>query len=96
MPFACEAPAQDPPVLPYLRELQRRTWDVQLAADIVPAGCSVPHRVASTNFNTMWVGETCHIDPSFALAYLTDFFASLNLCAAGAASATAGTLPGPR
>lgn len=37
-PFKCDAPAQgDPEVLPYLREHQRHTWDIDLTASL---GCS--------------------------------------------------------
>ena len=54
-PFTCEAPPQDPPVLPYLHERRRTTVDVQVAADIIPAGYEAPHRLASANYNTMWV-----------------------------------------
>ena len=53
-PFVCDAPSQDPPVLPYLREGRRKTVDIKLAAEIVPPeapGQSCP--VSHTNFNTM-------------------------------------------
>lgn len=36
-PFRCDANSQDPPVLPYLRETHRHTWDVALTAAIKPA-----------------------------------------------------------
>ncbi len=53
-PFSCEAPRQDPPVLPYLQERRRRTWDINLMADIIPAGRDKPCRVAKTNLSTMY------------------------------------------
>jgi fumarylacetoacetase len=52
-PFSCPAPVQDPPVLPYLVERRRRTFDVQVQADIIPAGMREPRKVSSANFNSM-------------------------------------------
>jgi len=52
-PFSCPAPVQDPPVLPYLVERRRRTFDVQVQADIIPAGTREPRKVSSANFNSM-------------------------------------------
>jgi fumarylacetoacetase len=48
-PFKCDAPAQDPPVLPYMHEPQRHTYDVNLTVDIVPAAHSWAARVTSSN-----------------------------------------------
>lgn len=48
-PFRCEAAAQDPPVLPYLQESSRHTWDVALSASITPAGAAVETTVTRTN-----------------------------------------------
>lgn len=48
-PFKCEADPQDPPVLPYLRESQRTTWDVALTAAIQPAGSNTEATVTRSN-----------------------------------------------
>lgn len=42
-PFRCEAPAQDPPPLPYLREAAGERWgyDLRLEVDLVPEGGQV-------------------------------------------------------
>ncbi|GAX80182.1 hypothetical protein CEUSTIGMA_g7620.t1 [Chlamydomonas eustigma] len=53
-PFLCEAPEQQPPVLPYLQESKRSTYDIHVAADIIPAGSDLHYRVARTNFQTMY------------------------------------------
>jgi hypothetical protein len=52
-PFTCPAPAQDPEVLPYMREAARSTYSVDVTADIVPAGVGAPCRVSNTNFSLM-------------------------------------------
>jgi hypothetical protein len=48
-PFKCEAAAQDPPVLRYLQESSRHTWNVGLSASITPAGAEVETTVTRTN-----------------------------------------------
>lgn len=48
-PFRCEANVQDPPVLPYLRETDRHTWDVALTAAIQPAGSDTATTVTRSN-----------------------------------------------
>eukprot|EP00879_Flechtneria_rotunda_P027620 GHRR01029595.1.p1 GENE.GHRR01029595.1~~GHRR01029595.1.p1 ORF type:complete len:326 (+),score=90.28 GHRR01029595.1:92-1069(+) len=48
-PFKCEANKQDPPVLPYLQETNRHTWDVALTAGITPAGSEVETTVTRSN-----------------------------------------------
>ncbi|WIA08932.1 hypothetical protein OEZ85_008349 [Tetradesmus obliquus] len=53
-PFRCEAAAQDPPVLPYLQESSRHTWDVALSASITPAGAAVETTVTRTNLKHLY------------------------------------------
>lgn len=36
-PYRCDAPPQEPAVLPYLRQPLRYTWDMQLSVGITPA-----------------------------------------------------------
>jgi fumarylacetoacetase len=48
-PFKCEAAPQDPPVLRYLQESSRHTWNVGLSASITPAGAGVETTVTRTN-----------------------------------------------
>lgn len=53
-------------VLPYLRQSQRTTYDITVAADIVPAGTGRACRVTTTNFRLMYytcvmVQEGCFI-----------------------------------
>jgi fumarylacetoacetase len=52
-PFRCEAPAQEPAVLPYLQEEQRYTWDVQLSCSIIPSGGAAEAVVTQTNLKYM-------------------------------------------
>ncbi len=47
----CNAPAQEPAVLPYLQEKQRYTYDIQLEARLQPAGSEQATTVTQTNFN---------------------------------------------
>ncbi|KAL8158702.1 hypothetical protein V2J09_000239 [Rumex salicifolius] len=49
-PFACEAPTQDPPPLPYLTEKARENYDISLEASIKPFGKQRPCVVAKSNF----------------------------------------------
>ena len=52
-PFRVESPAQDPPPLPYLQQNGKRSFDIQLEADIVtPDGTSTT--VARSNFKYMY------------------------------------------
>jgi fumarylacetoacetase len=48
-PFRCDASPQDPPVLPYLREADRHTWDVALTAAIKPDGSEQETVVTRSN-----------------------------------------------
>ena len=48
-PFKCAANTQDPPVLPYLRESNRHTWDITLSAAIKPAGSDTETVVTRSN-----------------------------------------------
>jgi fumarylacetoacetase len=48
-PFRCAAEPQDPPVLPYLREGDRHTWDVAMTAAIKPAGSDTEATVTNSN-----------------------------------------------
>jgi fumarylacetoacetase len=52
-PFRCEANSQDPPVLPYLRETHRHTWDVALTAAIKPAEGDTETVVTRSNLKHM-------------------------------------------
>eukprot|EP00798_Chlamydomonas_sp_ICE-L_P028732 gene28732-31909_t len=62
-PYACEAPPQDPTVLPYLDEepnlRKSSTWDINLAVDIIPEGMEGWHgmarggRAATSNLKQM-------------------------------------------
>lgn len=53
-PFACEAPLQDPPALPYLQHPNRETYDLQLSVDIIPAGCQQAARVSTSNLKYLY------------------------------------------
>lgn len=46
-PFRCDAVSQEPPVLPYLTESHRHTWDVGLTAAIKPAGSDASESVVT-------------------------------------------------
>jgi fumarylacetoacetase len=39
-PYRCPAPTQDPPVLPYLAEAGRHSWDISLSVGVVAAESS--------------------------------------------------------
>ena len=64
-PFACEAPPQEPLVLPHLREeptvRAASTFDIQLSVDIIPEGARRGGRAAVSNLKYMWVqtAELC-------------------------------------
>ncbi len=53
MPFACEAPAQDPEPLPYLREQDRRTFDITLSIDL-QAEDDEPLTICRSNFKHLY------------------------------------------
>ncbi len=56
-PFRCEAEPQDPPVLPYLQQPDRHTWDVSLTAGIVPAGSTTEAVVTRSNLRHLCGGR---------------------------------------
>ena len=64
-PFACEAPPQEPLVLPHLREepsvRAASTFDIKLTVDIIPEGLQRGGRVTVSNLKYMWVqtAELC-------------------------------------
>eukprot|EP00775_Hariotina_reticulata_P010267 gene10267-10426_t len=53
-PFKCCATPQDPPVLPYLEETDRHTWDIQLSAGIIPAGTTHESNVTRSNLKHLY------------------------------------------
>jgi fumarylacetoacetase len=52
-PFRVEAPAQDPPPLPYLATSGPQAYDIHLEAALAPAG-KAPTTISRTNFRTMY------------------------------------------
>ncbi|GFH10725.1 fumarylacetoacetate hydrolase [Haematococcus lacustris] len=48
-PFLTPAPPQDPPMLPYLHDPQRLTYDVSLSVDILPKNGHTAARVTTSN-----------------------------------------------
>lgn len=52
-PFRTEAPAQNPEVLPYLKENQRGTYDIQLFVDLKP-GQHRPVTICRSNFKYLY------------------------------------------
>ena len=52
-PFRTEAPAQNPEVLPYLKEKQRGTYDIQLFVDLKP-GQDRPVTICRSNFKYLY------------------------------------------
>jgi fumarylacetoacetase len=52
-PFRTEAPAQNPEVLPYLKEKQRGTYDIQLFVDLKP-GQHHPVTICRSNFKYLY------------------------------------------
>lgn len=52
-PFACDAPKQDPPPLPYLAEKTSKNYDIQLEVQIKPSG-QEPCVVTKSNFNHLY------------------------------------------
>ncbi|CAD7700846.1 unnamed protein product [Ostreobium quekettii] len=53
-PFECPAPVQEPPVLPYLREQHRTTYDVQLEVQIQPRDSSEAAAVSASNLRHLY------------------------------------------
>jgi len=53
-PFRVAGPQQDPEPLSYLRETERRNFDLHLEAALRPHGASKPVRVCATNFRHMY------------------------------------------
>ncbi len=53
-PFRVQAPAQDPPVLPYLRGAADGAYDIELEVWLRAAGLEEPVRIAATNFRGMY------------------------------------------
>jgi len=57
-PFACEAPIQDPPPLPYLTGKSCRSYDIPLEVALKPAGEDKASVICKTNFkNLYWTIE---------------------------------------
>eukprot|EP00884_Botryococcus_braunii_P014899 jgi/Botrbrau1/2340/Bobra.39_1s0029.1 len=57
-PFRVPAPIQDPPVLAYLQEQSRDTFDIHLEASIQPEGSPLPTLVTCTNLRYLyWTAE---------------------------------------
>jgi fumarylacetoacetase len=53
-PFACDAPKQDPPPLPYLAEKTSKNYDIKLEVQIKPAGQEDSSLVTRSNFNHLY------------------------------------------
>mmetsp|Transcript_25202 Transcript_25202/g.54778 ORF Transcript_25202/g.54778 Transcript_25202/m.54778 type:complete len:442 (+) Transcript_25202:32-1357(+) len=53
-PFVCGAPRQEPPVLDYLVEGTRSSWDINLGVELLPQGWQQPARVTTSNFKYMY------------------------------------------
>lgn len=53
-PFKCEAPKQDPPCLPYLREPDRFSYDIPIEVAIKPQGDERPSVVCRSNFKFLY------------------------------------------
>ncbi|KAE7995291.1 hypothetical protein FH972_000109 [Carpinus fangiana] len=53
-PFACDAPKQEPPPLPYLAEKISKNYDIALEVQIKPAGQDESHLVTRSNFNHLY------------------------------------------
>ncbi|GAB2301028.1 hypothetical protein Dimus_035064 [Dionaea muscipula] len=53
-PFACEAPKQDPPPLPYLSEKISRNYDISLQVEIKPAGQDQAIIASKSNFKYLY------------------------------------------
>ncbi|GAB4830772.1 hypothetical protein Ancab_004805 [Ancistrocladus abbreviatus] len=53
-PFACEAPKQDPPPLPYLAEKISRNYDISLEVQIKPAEQEQSFLITKSNFKNLY------------------------------------------
>ncbi|KAJ4704024.1 putative fumarylacetoacetase [Melia azedarach] len=53
-PFACDAPKQDPPPLPYLAEKISKNYDISLEVQIKPAGREDSCVVTRSNFKNLY------------------------------------------
>jgi fumarylacetoacetase len=53
-PFACDAPKQEPPPLPYLAEKISKNYDIALEVQIKPAGQEDSCVVTRSNFNHLY------------------------------------------
>jgi len=53
-PFICEAPEQDPPALPYLKEKNRFTYDIPLQVAIRPDGALKASVICKSNFKYLY------------------------------------------
>lgn len=53
-PFRVEAEVQNPDVLPYLKEENRRNFDVQLEVYLIPNGSTESVKISSSNFKNMY------------------------------------------
>ncbi len=52
--FSCAAPVQDPEPLPYLREGNRQTFDIQLQVDLTGADETEPLTICRSNFKYLY------------------------------------------
>ncbi|KAM7263287.1 hypothetical protein ACFE04_000970 [Oxalis oulophora] len=53
-PFACDAPKQEPPPLPYLAEKISKNYDISLEVSIKPVGQEESSVVTKSNFNHLY------------------------------------------
>lgn len=53
-PFKVALPAQDPPVLPYLQQGERVSYDVRLQVDLQPAGSSAATTISQSNMRHLY------------------------------------------
>jgi fumarylacetoacetase len=53
-PFRCPAPAQDPAPLPYLRERDRGTYDINLEVEVRADGAAEGLRVCASNYRHLY------------------------------------------
>ncbi|DBA76455.1 hypothetical protein WJX79_006618 [Trebouxia sp. C0005] len=53
-PFRCAAPVQDPPVLEYLQEASRSTYDITLKVSIQPEGSPEPSVITQSNLKHLY------------------------------------------
>ncbi|KAL3519384.1 hypothetical protein ACH5RR_017533 [Cinchona calisaya] len=53
-PFACDAPTQNPPPLPYLAEKTSKNYDISLEVHVKPAGQEDSFVITKSNFNHLY------------------------------------------